>query len=71
MRDALPFVDHFDDVEPTQLAGIERLAAGRGIKCCAIEIDAFMIRTRVHYASPEFGEVAVLIIEAVRHCTAS
>ncbi len=40
MRDAVPFVDHFDDVEPSQLAGIERLAAGGGIKCRAIEIDA-------------------------------
>ena len=29
-----------------------------------------MVRTHVHHASPEFGEVAVLIIEPLRHCTA-
>src|ERR1700678_4355915 len=71
MRDAVPLVDHFHHVEPSQLAGIERLAAGGGIKCRPIEIDALMIRTRVDHASPEFGEVAVLVIKAVCHCTAS
>ena len=54
-----------------QLAGIERLAAGRRVKRRAIQIDAPPVRTRVHHASPEFGEVAVLIVEPLRHCTAS
>ncbi len=70
MRDAIPFVDHFDNVQSSQLAGIERLAAGGGIKRRAIEINAFLVRTRVDYASPEFGEIAVVIIEPLRHCTA-
>ncbi len=67
MRDAIPFVDHFDHLHATQLPDIEWLAAGRGIKCGAIQIDALLVRTRVHHASPEFGEVAVLVIEALRH----
>src|SRR5579863_814439 len=76
MRNAIPLVNHFDDVRSTQLPGIERLAAGCGIKRGAIEIDALPVRTRgirthFNHASPEFGEIAVLIIQAVCHCTAS
>src|SRR5665213_363271 len=76
MRDAVAFVDHFDNVAPSQLASIERLAAGGGIKRRAIEIDALPVRTHgfrthVNHASPEFGEVAVLVVEPVSHCTAS
>ena len=71
MRDAIPLVNYFDDVRSTELSGIERLAAGSRIKRSPIQIDALPVRTHVNHASPEFSEVAVLIIKAVRHCTAS
>src|SRR6202035_1401599 len=71
MRDTIPLVNYFDDLRSTELSGIERLAAGSRIKRCAIEIDALPVRTHVDHASPEFSEIAVLIIEAVCHCTAS
>jgi len=76
MGDAIPFVDHFDDLHSAQLAGVERLAAGRGVERSAIQIDALLVRTRgirthVDHASLEFSEIAVLVIEAIRHSTAS
>ncbi len=67
MRDAIAFIDHLDYRPSAQLAGIERLATRRGIKRRAIQIDALPVRTRVYHASPEFGEITIVIIEPLCH----
>src|SRR5581483_2456549 len=70
VRDPLSLVDHFLHASATQLAGIEGLTARRRIKRRAVEINAFAVRARVHHASPEFGEVAVAVVQPLRHLIA-
>jgi hypothetical protein len=67
MRDATVFVHYLGNRDPAELAGIERLAARGWIEGRPIQVDTETIRTRVHYASPEFRQIAVVIIKAVRH----
>ena len=69
VRDAVPFVDYFDDVDSAQ-AGRYRKAGRRRWDRTPFDPDKCVpagIRTRVDCASPEFGEVAVVIIEALSH----
>jgi hypothetical protein len=60
VRDALAFVDHFNHLHAAKFADVERLAAGRWIKRCAVQIDPPAIRARIVVTYPndsslEFG----------------
>src|SRR5579862_9279988 len=70
MRDASVLIYYFDDVDAAQLAGIERLAARGRIKSRPVQIDSLLLRARVHDASPEFRQIAVLVVQPIRHCNA-
>ena len=70
MRDAAVLIDHLDDLDAAKRAGIERLAARGRIKGRPVKIDSLLLRARVHDASPEFRQIAVLIVQPIRHCNA-
>jgi hypothetical protein len=60
-----PFVDDVQHRHAAQLAGIEGLAAGGGIKRSPIEVDTPPIVESLQDGRFEFSEVGVVIIEAV------
>lgn len=67
MRDSSFFIADLRYLGPSKLAEIERLSARSRIERCAIEINFVMVRARVHNTSPEFRQVAVVIVKALRH----
>jgi hypothetical protein len=54
MRDPILFVHYIRHTDPSQLAGVEGLAARSRIESSAVQIDFLTVRTRIHYAGPEF-----------------
>src|SRR5271165_1158195 len=67
MGDAIFFIDHLDDRSAPQRSPIEWLAARGWIKRGAIEIHARALRASVDDVGPELGQIAVVVVEAVRH----
>ncbi len=67
MRNPRILVDNFVHTHAAKCADVERLTAGGWIKRSAVQIDAPKIRARVNDTSPEFGQIAVVVIQAIGH----
>jgi hypothetical protein len=60
-----PFIDDVEDRHAAQLARIEGLPAGGGVKRSPIEVDTPPVVESLHDGRFEFSEIGVVIIEAV------
>ena len=67
MRDAVAFIDHFNDSRSAQFSSIERLATGGWIERSAVEINAATVSIYIHHMSLKLAQIAVVIIKALRH----
>src|ERR1035438_5785985 len=70
MSNPFPFFHYLGHTDPSQLPGVERLAAGSRIEGGAVKINFLAVRARLHDAGPELRQVTVVIVKALRHCSA-
>ena len=67
MRDAVAFIDHFNDSRSAQFSSIERLATGGWIERSAVEINAATVPIYIHHMSLKLGQIAIVTIKALGH----
>ena len=67
MSYALTFVNHIDNLDPSELPGIERLTAGGGIEGSAVQIDPAGLVRSGDNGGFEISQVRVGIIESLSH----
>src|SRR5271167_3616652 len=69
MSNPFLLIHYLGHTDPSQVPRVERLPAGSRIKGCAVQIDSLAVRARLHDASPELGQVTIVIVKALRHCS--
>ena len=67
MRNAIVFVYNLDNRHIVESAQIKRLASRSWIERGAIQINAEPVGGYVNHAGLELSQIAILIVQAIRH----
>jgi hypothetical protein len=70
VRHSVPLIYYIEDGDAADRARVMRLATGIRVEPTAIEVDTAALLSYIGHHSTESGEVAVLVVEALRHSIA-